>query len=93
MPLYPYHIAPERHAPFPSVAELPTIEADSVQAAVAKLAHEGRLPSEVGVQFWVRFATGTENGKIQVASVPITPEATVECRWDAPAPERGGDGL
>jgi hypothetical protein len=84
MPLFSYHIASARHAPLLPVAELPTIEAAEpfvALAAAEKLATQGLLPSEIGETFWVRFVVGERDGKYQVASVPLTPEAKILLDW------------
>jgi hypothetical protein len=40
MPLYPVHIAADRHEPLPPIADLTTIEANSPEDALAKLRQE-----------------------------------------------------
>jgi hypothetical protein len=85
MPTYRYHLADERTAPFPPLDNLPQIEAATLEAAVAKLARLGRLPT-AGDAFWLRVVLTThDNGRPrQVLSIQLTPEFQIPIDWQPP---------
>jgi len=62
---------------------LPTVQADTPIAAVAKLAREGKLPA-AGSQFWVRIVIESNGTSAKAISVPLTPQYEVPLDWHSP---------
>ena len=74
MPLYSFNLAVGRQDPYPSVSKLPTIEADSPEAALERL-KKAPLKGPPGVSsVWLRVVVSThENGTVHKALVQEVP--------------------
>src|SRR5688572_17823034 len=79
MPTFPFHIAAKRDEPFPSIAEMATIETDDPRDALEKLSRR-RIVGEPGAEFaWLRVAFDYhDDGSVRRAisqQVPLVPVA------------------